>query len=116
MTFVNKRTPDDEFDNVHRLVMSDLTKDMSSKIIVGNVGAVAINDTNIEGYYLVQFDSIPYPLQEDTTLDGIELHVGAIVCNAQYLYPAKKKSQWYLKSKKQSESNVIAFRQLFNVM
>ena len=92
MTFVNKKTPDNEYDNVHRLVMSGLTKNMSSKIIVGNIGVVATNDTNTEGYFLVQFDSVPCPLQEDTTLDGIELHAGVIVCNAEYFYPAKKKS------------------------
>ena len=83
MTFVNKRTPDEEFDNVHRLVLSGLTKNMSSKIIVGNIEAISTNNTNTEGYYLVQFDSVPYTLQEDTTIDGIELLAGAIVCNAQ---------------------------------
>ena len=63
---------------------------IANEVVVNGYGALATNDNNIKvGYYILQWTSTPYPLQEDISVNTFNpplmLKAGEIVCDAVYL-------------------------------
>ena len=50
-----------------------------------------------DGYYIVNFTSDPYTLQEDVSLDGIIIAIVAQAFNACYLSHLRQGWKWYAK-------------------
>ena len=82
-----------ESTNDHSIVENTLlcnTMHVASEVAIGGYGAVATNDNNVKvGYYIVQWTSLPYPIQEDTSITTFDppllLKAGEMVCDAIYL-------------------------------
>ena len=58
-------------------------------------GAIHTEDPKTDGYYIVQFISDPYTLQEDTVEDGVTIANGVLVCDARYFSPVQLGDCWY---------------------
>jgi hypothetical protein len=65
---------------------------MAEAIESSGYGAVMTEDKAIHGYYLVQWTSMPYTLQEETD----EFKVGEHICDATYLNPVGQARNWYM--------------------
>ena len=88
----------DEVDLAHTVIMENITTIMAENIEVGSIGAFRTEDENADGYYLVQFTSEPYTLQEATLLTEYEpplqLDEGELVCEATYFEKVPRARFW----------------------
>ena len=57
-------------------------------------GAIKIYETTINGFYIVQFLSGEYTLQNNTTIDGQVISVGELVFKAQYICSMQENTNW----------------------
>ena len=83
---------------------------MCSLIEEGKYGAIGTTDAREVGYYMVQFLSAPYTLQEKLIVDGKTLPVGEQVTDACYLESMKANTLWYFKPKGDSQLVTVALR------
>ena len=58
---------------------------MASLVQSGMYGAINTDDTTTNGFYIMQFLSDSYTLQNNTTIDVQVIYSGELVVNAQYL-------------------------------
>ena len=69
--------------------LGDIATCMSEDVIIGGYGAFMTNDKTSRGYYIVQWMSVPYTLQDDLALEEytptIIVKAGELVCNGEYL-------------------------------
>jgi hypothetical protein len=83
-------------------ILNGIAKEMAEGIKEGNIGAFAMEDEETSGYYLVEWKSEPYTLQEDTELTEfdppLELQAGELVADATYLNSVPRAPLWYTKS------------------
>jgi hypothetical protein len=89
----------DEVDLANTVILENITTIMAENIEVGSIGAFQTEDDNADGYYLVQFTSEPYTLQEATLLTEYEpplqLEEGELVCEATYFEKVPRARFWY---------------------
>jgi hypothetical protein len=64
---------------------------MAERIECANYGVVITEDKATHGYYLVEWTSKSYTLQEEMD----ELQEGELVCDAMYLNPVGWARKWY---------------------
>ena len=55
------------------------------------------------GYYVINFVSEAYTLQEDTTCDGHIISAGELVVKSQYLRCKQEETNWYWEQKNQQQ-------------
>ena len=79
---------DDEADRMRMDVQEHLNTIVVSQIEVGGIGAVPTEDTDADGYYLVEFTSEPYEYQESHQL----------IVEGQYMNPVKRAPKRYTRS------------------
>ena len=96
MSFKDKGTTEEEFESVHRFVLNGMVSSTASILHDGNFGAINTDDPKTDGYYIVQFKSDPYTLQDTIDVDGQILEKGEVVCDARYFSPAMENSKWYV--------------------
>jgi hypothetical protein len=76
----------DKVDLASTVILENITTIMAENIEVGSIGAFLTEDKDVDGYYLVEFTSEPYTLQEATLLTEYEpplqLEEGKLVCEA----------------------------------
>jgi hypothetical protein len=72
-------------------VLEGVAARMAEQIECNNYGAVMTEDEATHGYYLVEWTSEPYALQEETD----EFREGELVCDATYLDPVGRARNWY---------------------
>lgn len=58
-----------------------MVKSISQLILVVSIGEIYADYKISYGYYLVEFTSLPFTLQENMTIDGKVLDLGKIVVN-----------------------------------
>ena len=58
---------------------------MASLVQSGMYGAINTDDTTTNVFYVIQFLSQEYTLQNNTTIDGKVISAGELVVKAQYL-------------------------------
>jgi len=83
-----KRFRDDEANRLRTDIQESLSAAMASVIRIGGFGAIATEDEEADGYYLVQFISDPYECQESSQL----------IVEARHLVPVPLAPKWYTKS------------------
>ena len=79
----------DEADAMRDDIQEHLTAIAVDQIVVGEVGAVVTADEDTDGYYLVEWVSLPFYCQEREEL----------VVEGHYLNPVEKAATWFTKSK-----------------
>ena len=62
----------DKVDLAHIFILENITTIMAENIEVGSIGAFRTEDEDTDGYYMVEFTSEPYTLQEATLLTEYE--------------------------------------------
>ena len=84
---------------------------MMSVIKVGNYGAIATTDPlAITGYYIFNFDSTGYVLQNGKTVNSEKIPVGSLVCDITWLNPVPHCSRLYSHGYKDDLSLVSLIR------
>jgi hypothetical protein len=83
-------------------ILNGIAEEMAEGIEVGKIGAFSTEDDKTSGYYLVEWKSEAYTLQEDTILTEfdppLELEAGELVADATYLNLVPRAPLWYTPS------------------
>ena len=93
--FTNKKTLSELFDAVHKLVLDGISNNMASLVQLGKYGSINTADPTTMGYYVIEFLSVPYTLQEDQTTYGQFSKSGELVVKSEYHIILKSKTNWY---------------------
>ena len=70
---------------MHKVVLDVISENMASLVQSGMYGAINTDDTTTNGFYVIQFLSDSYTLQNNTTFYGQVISAGELVVKAQYL-------------------------------
>jgi hypothetical protein len=94
------KTDMDDVEEACYEVIEGLCRQMKDMIRVGQIGAVATDDTSTQGYYLVEWtsDVFEYHSSEDRNEDGIQVEDGCLVVLAKYLSLIQGAPFWYTPS------------------
>ena len=66
ITFSNKNTTSEEFEEIHQVVLDDISDNMALLVQYGMCGATNTTNPTTLGYYVVNYTSEAYKLQEET--------------------------------------------------
>jgi len=91
-----KDTNEDDLEQMHHTILTSIASNIAATIAESSYGAVNTEDPQTDGYYIVKFISSPYTLQNDVVVNGDRISSGMLVCDAEYLSPAFKGSNWYV--------------------
>ena len=83
-TIKRRNNETEDIEDLQKMVIDGIAETMGTMIEIGNYGAVIADDIDCP-YYICQFLSFQYSLQESTIVDGQMLHAGELVCDAFYL-------------------------------
>ena len=70
--------------------------DTSDIVNQHDYGIINIYDPDSEGFYLVQFISISFTLQDTIYIKGDIINEWSLVCDAKYTIPEQECSRWYI--------------------
>jgi hypothetical protein len=80
----------ENMDEAHSEVLHHVTTAVAQSVVVGAIGAIATaDDEAADGYYLVEFTSLPYTDQRAG---------GTLQCDFNWLYPFPRARKWFTKS------------------
>ena len=77
-----KSTPFEAFDEIHQVVLDEISENMASLVQPGMYGDITKDDTTANGFYVIQFISEEYTLQNNTKIDGQVFTDGELVVKA----------------------------------
>ena len=83
--FTNKTTSSEDFYAVHKVVIDDISDNLVSLVQLGKYGAINASDPNTMGYYVINYLSESYTLQEHQTSDGKVSKSGEFLVKSEYL-------------------------------
>jgi hypothetical protein len=76
---------EDDLDEGKKIVLHGLATEAAEKIKIGGIGCFLTNNPDSDGYYIVEWKSEPYTLQEAITLveydPPLHLEEGELVCH-----------------------------------
>ena len=67
---VTEITPYETFDEIHQVVIDNISDNMSSLVQSSKYGDINTTDTETNGFYVIMFTSEAYEFQDSTTIDG----------------------------------------------
>ena len=67
------------------MFIDGISENMVSLVQLGMYGAINTYDTTTNGFYVIQFLSDEYTLQNNTSIYGQVIYAGELVVKAQYL-------------------------------
>ena len=82
---------------MHKVVLDKISENIASLVQSGMYGAINIDDNTTNVFYVIQFLSEAYMLQNNTKIDGNIISAGELVVKAQYLCSMQENNNWYLK-------------------
>ena len=85
------------FDEIHKVVLDRISENMASLVQSGMYGAIDKADNKSNGFYVIQFLSEAYTLQNNTTIDVQVIYPSELVVKSQYLCSMQENTNWYLK-------------------
>ena len=89
----------DEELEMNQHVLECIASTMAQKIVIDGFGALPTTDPDYNGYYIVQFKSDPYTLQDDHQLDsGDFILKGELVVNLVYYNKVPNTTMWHTPS------------------
>ena len=80
-----KSIPFEDFDEIHKVVLDRISKNMASLFQSGMYGAINTADNPSKRCYVIQFISESYTLHKNTTIDGQVISVDELVVKAKYI-------------------------------
>ena len=80
-----KSIPFGAFDNIHEVVLDVISENMASLVQSGMYSEINTDNTTKNGFYVIQFLSEAYTLQNNTTIDGQVISDGELYVKAKYL-------------------------------
>ena len=80
-----KSIPFEAFDEIHKVVHDKISENMASLVQSGMYGAINTADNTTNVFYVIQYISEAYMLQNNTTIDGQFISAGELVVKAQYI-------------------------------
>jgi hypothetical protein len=92
----------EEIEDTQAVALSGITAMMAEHVNIGSYGALSTEDPAANGYYVLQWTSNPYTLQDDTALTEYDppemVEKGALVCEANYWNKVPRAKDWYTPS------------------
>ena len=83
--FNNKTTSSEEFYEVHKIVLDGQNANMASLVQTRKYGAINAEDPTALRYYVMNYVSDNFALQEDITMDGRVSKSGELIVWSEYL-------------------------------
>ena len=80
---------------------------MASWVQSGMYVTINTDDTTENGFYVVQFISEAYRLQNNTTIDGQVISAGELVLKSQYLCSMQENTNWYWKQQPLQQNIIV---------
>ena len=80
-----KSTPFEAFQKIHQVVLDRISENMASLVQAGMYVTINTDDTSANVFYVIQFVSKAYTLQNNITIDGQFIYAGELVVKSQYL-------------------------------
>ena len=77
-------------------------------------GAINTDDNVSNGFYVIQFLSEAYPLQNITTIDGEFISAGELVVKAQYISSMQENNNWYWKQQPLQQNIIVPTRKILH--
>ena len=81
-----KSIPFEASDEIHKVFIDGISENMASLVQSGMYGSTNTSGKTTDGFYVIQFISEAYTLQNNTTIDGQVISYGELVVKAQYLF------------------------------
>ena len=89
---------------------------MSEKILTTMYGAMRPDDEITDGYYVVQWTSEPYTLQEDKDINcyipSVTAYAGEDICDAVFLNPVNSAKYWLTPMNKRDGGIAVRLKQV----
>ena len=85
------------FDDIHKVVLDGINENMASLVQAGMYGDNNIDDSTSNGFYVIQFLSEAYTLQNNTTIYVQVIYSGELIVKAKYLCSMHENTDWYWK-------------------
>ena len=92
-----KSTYFEVFDEIHQVVLDVISDNMASLFQSGMYGFINTDDTTTNVFYVIQFISEAYTLQNSTQIDVQVISADELVVKAQYLCSMQENYNWYCK-------------------
>ena len=80
---------------------------MASLVQSGMYGAINKDNTTTNGFYVTQFISEEYMLQDYTTIDGQVISSGELFFKSKYLCSVKENTNWYWKQQPLQQTIIV---------
>ena len=74
-----KSTPVEAFDEIHQVVIYGISDNMASLVQPGKYCVINTANTTANGFYVIQFISEAYTLQNSTIIDGKIISAGDVI-------------------------------------
>ena len=87
---------------------------MASLVRSGMYVAITTDDNTSNGFYVIQFISEAYTLQNNTTIDGEFISAGELVVKAQYLCSMQENTNWYWKQQPLQQTIIVPTRTILH--
>jgi hypothetical protein len=92
-------TSREEVEETWAVALEGIATRMAEKVEVGMFQTFQTDDPDADGYYLVEWTSIPYTVQENVELTEydppIQIEKGELVCNGKYWNKVPQAKLWY---------------------
>jgi hypothetical protein len=91
-------------------VIEGLGEQMSQQIKIARTGAIATEDMDTQGYYLVRWETEAYlfdPTDEESTSDNLQIEEGALVVRGKYHSLIKGAPFWYCPPHLDNDESVL---------
>ena len=79
------------------MVLDGISENMDLLVQSGMYGAINTADITKNGFYVIQFISEKYTLQNNRTIYGQVISSGELFFKAQYLWSIQGNTKWYWK-------------------
>jgi hypothetical protein len=92
----------DELEEANLTLLGGIATRMAERVVDGGIGVFQTEDPEADGYYLIEWTTSPYTLQEDQLLQEYDppqlVKAGELVCEGRYLNQVGRARQWYTPS------------------
>jgi hypothetical protein len=92
-------TSREEIEETWAVALEGIATRMAEKVEVGMFGTFQTDDPDADGYYLVEWTSVPYTIQENVELTEydppIQIERGELVCDGKYWNKVPRAKLWY---------------------
>ena len=105
-----KSTPFEVIDDTHQVVIDEISDNMDFFFQSGEYIAINTADTITNLFYVIEFISYAYKLQNNTTIDTQIISAGELVVKARYICFMKENSNWYWKQESMKHNIIVPTR------